>query len=165
MDLPRAWTAFGGASLALMGTALAAGARRLAADNLAWRREWCRAVGAPEAGLGDGRVLRLACRVGGTLGALAGLGVAAAAAAGRALSPARFGSGDPRALGACFALLGAAFTAMKASRGAARVPRFLGEGEDPEPQPLGERIAGASTWLLCALWIAFGLRLLTENLR
>ncbi len=40
MDFSREWTAFGGASLALMGAAIGAGARRHAEDNLAWRREW-----------------------------------------------------------------------------------------------------------------------------
>ena len=110
-------------------------------------------MGAPDADLGDGRVLVRVCRVGGMLGALIGLGFVAAAASGRALSPARFGPGDARVLGACFAVLGAAFAALKLSRGAA------------EAQPLGERIAGAATWTLCALWIAFGLRLLTETLR
>ena len=153
MDLPRAWTAFGGASLALMGAALAGGARRHAEDNIAWRRQWSRAVGAPDDDLGDGRVFVRACRVGGVLGALAGLGFVAAAASGRALSSARFGSGDARVLGACFFVLGAAFTALKLSRAA--VPA----------QALGERIAGAATWALGALWIAFGLRLLTETLR
>ena len=36
VDFPREWTAFGGASLALMGAAIGAGARRHAEDNLAF---------------------------------------------------------------------------------------------------------------------------------
>jgi hypothetical protein len=153
VDLPRAWTAFGGASLALMGVALAAGARRHAADNLAWRRQWNREMGVPAADLGDGSLLILVCRAGGTLGILLGLGFIAAAASGRALSSVRFGGGDGRALGACFALLGAAFTAIKVSRGS------FGE------RAPGEKIADAATWTLCALWIAFGVRLISETLR
>ncbi len=93
MDLPRAWTAFGGASLALMGTAIAAGARRHADDNLAWRREWSKASGIPISDPGDGRALVRAYRAGGALAALAGLGVVAAAAAGPARGGAPGGAG------------------------------------------------------------------------
>ena len=163
MNLPREWTAFGGASLALMGAALVAGARKHAEDNLTWRRQWGQAAGVPDSGPGDGRRLIAVYRAGGALVIAVGLGLAAAAASGRALSSARFGHNDARALGACFAALGLAFAALKLSRDVARGPRFL--AADLPTSPLGERLAGAATWGLCALWIAFGLRLLTESLR
>ncbi|MDE2510407.1 MAG: hypothetical protein KGL74_04740, partial [Elusimicrobia bacterium] len=47
-EFAREWTAFGGASLALMGAALAFGARRYADDHLDWQRQWSRAAGRPE---------------------------------------------------------------------------------------------------------------------
>lgn len=100
-DLSREWTAFGGASLALMGAALALGARGHARDNIAWQRERGRLVGAPEP------------------------------------------AADARVAGASLALLGAGFAAMKVRRGS----------------PHGERGADLAVWLLCALWIVFGLRL------
>src|SRR3569832_1410231 len=69
VDFPREWTAFGGASLALMGAALSAGALRHAADNLAWRREWRRAVGAPGPGREGGRGRVHGLRLGGAAAA------------------------------------------------------------------------------------------------
>jgi hypothetical protein len=167
VNLAREWTAFGGASLALMGTALCAGARRHVEDALAWQRQRRQAVGAPGEDSDGSPGLLLVYRAGGALVILLGAGLVAGAAAGRALSSTRFGPGDARALGACFTTLGLCFTALKLSRGAARGPRFLAAdsfaaGSD---RALGERIAGAAAWGLCALWAAFGLRLLTETLR
>lgn len=164
MDFPREWTAFGGASLALMGAALSAGARRHAADNLAWRREWRRATGAPETGAADGRRLVLALRAGGALAAAAGLGVVAAAAAGRELSRYRPPSSEVRLLGALFAAIGAGVAALNVSRRSARGPRFLAVEPlaAPSARPLDERVASAAGWLLIVLWIWFGCRLLLE---
>jgi hypothetical protein len=167
MDFPREWTAFGGASLALMGAAIAAGARRHAEDNLAWQREWRRAVGAPDSGAGDARNLVLGYRAGGALGFLAGLGFLAAAAMGRSLTSSHFALGDARALGACFALLGGAFAMMRLFRRAPRGPRFL--IHEPlaasDVRPLDERAATAASWALIVLWIWFGLRLILESTR
>jgi hypothetical protein len=165
VDFSREWTAFGGASLALMGAALGAGARRHAEDNLAWRREWSRAVGAPDAGPDEVRPLVVLFRAGGAIGVLAGLGFVAAAAAGRPLSSSHFGPGDARVLGASFALLGACFAALNLSRRSPRGPRFLALDalSAPPDRPLGERIAGAAGWLLIVLWIWFGLRLLSAG--
>ena len=162
MDFPREWTAFGGVSLVLMGVAIGAGARRHAEDNLAWRREWRRAVGAPEAGPGEGRRLVLAFRVGGALGVLVGLVFAAAAVAGRPLTSARFGPEGVRVLGGSLALLGAGVAASSLYRLAARGPRFLALDPlaAPSESPLGERVAAVAGGLLCALWIWFGFRLL-----
>ena len=167
MNFAREWTAFGGASLALMGTAIGAGARRHAEDNLAWRREWGRAVGAPDAGPGDAGRLVLALRIGGVMGVLAGLGFVSAAAAGRPLTSSHFGPGDARVLGACFTLLGSCFAATSLFRRSPRGPRFLAFDPlaSPAVRPLGERVAGAAGWLLCVLWIWFGLRLLAEAAR
>ncbi|MFI5348367.1 MAG: hypothetical protein ACHQ2Z_02390 [Elusimicrobiota bacterium] len=166
MNFPREWTAFGGASLALMGTAIGAGARRHAEDNLAWRREWGRAAGVSDAGPRDARRLVLALRVGGVVGVLAGLGIVAAAAADRPLTSSHFGPGDARALGACFTLLGACFAVMSLFRRSPRGPRFL--AFDPLAAPpvrsFGERVSGAAGWLLIVLWIWFGLRLLRAEL-
>jgi hypothetical protein len=167
VDFPREWTAFGGASLALMGAALAAGARRHAEDNLAWRREWSRAVGAPDAGPGDARRLILGFRAGGALGILVGLGFVAAAAAGRPLTSSHFGPRDARVLGASFMLLGACVAALNLYRRAPRGPRFLAFDPlaAPSGRPLGERVASSAGWLLIVLWIWFGLRLLSAGYR
>ena len=167
MNFPREWTAFGGASLALMGAAIGAGARRHAEDNVAWRREWRRAVGAPDSGPGETRRLLIGFRAGGALGVLAGLGFIAAAAAGRPLTSSHFGPGDARVLGASFAILGSCFAALNMSRRSPRGPRFLAFDPlaAPSSRPLGERVAGAAGGLLCALWIWFGLRLLLESAR
>ena len=138
---------FGGASLALMGTSLAAGARRHAADNLAWRREWRQAVGARESAAAEGRGLMAAYRAAGALLFLIGLSVALAGLAGRVAVSPLLGA---RILGACCLALGLGFGALKLSSGAASGPRL------PEKEP----VAALSAWALCALWAAFGLRLL-----
>jgi hypothetical protein len=167
VNLAREWTVFGGASLVLMGIALCAGARRHAEDAAAWQRQWRQAVGAPDSGADESGSLVAVYRVGGALVALAGAALLGGTAAGRALSSTRFGPGDARALGACFAALGLGFAVLKLSRLSPRGPRFL--AADPlvsgGDRPLGERVAGAATWTLCALWTGFGLRLLTESLR
>ena len=162
MDFPREWTAFGGASLALMGAALSAGARRHAADNLAWRREWRRAVGAPDPGREDGRGLVLGLRAGGLVAAAAGAAVVAASAAGRELSRYRPPAGEIRLLGALFAAVGAGVAVLNLSRRSARGPRFLALEPMTATRPLDERVASAAGWLLIVLWIWFGCRLLME---
>jgi len=147
-DLSREWTAFGGASLALMGAALAAGARGYARDNIAWQRERSRLVGAPEpAADGADGLIRLYRGIGGAAAAL-GLAFVLAAAAGRALAP-RTGPADARIAGVSLTGIGLGFAAMKARRGS----------------PHGERGADLAVWLLCALWAAFGLRLLIGGAR
>lgn len=164
VDFPREWTAFGGASLALMGAVLAAGARRHAADHLAWRREWRRAVGAPDAGPEDGRRLVLALRAGGLLAAAAGAAVIAAAVCGHELSQYRPQASEARLLGALFAAIGAGAAVMSLSRRSERGPRFLAF-EPPasaSSRPLDERVSGAAGWLLIVLWIWFGFRLILE---
>jgi hypothetical protein len=83
------------------------------------------------------------------------------------MTSSRFGPGGARPLGALFAVLGAGVAALNLSRRSARGPRFL--ESDPlaagPARPLDERIAGAAGWLLIALWIWFGLRLLLETPR
>jgi hypothetical protein len=164
VDFAREWTAFGGASLSLMGLVLSAGARRHAADNLAWRREWRRAVGAPDPGPEDVRGLVLGLRAGGGAAAVAGLAVAAAAAAGRALTAFRPAAGEVRLLGALFAATGVGVAALNLTRRSARGPRFL--AFEPlaaaSARPIDERVASAAGWLLIVLWIWFGCRLLLE---
>ena len=164
MDFPREWTAFGGASLALMGAVLSAGARRHAADNLAWRREWRRAVGAPDAGPENGRGLVLGLRAGGLLAVAAGVGVVVAAARGHELTRYRPQAGEIRLLGALFAAIGAGVAALNLSRRSARGPRFLAWEPlaSPSERPLDERAASVAGWLLIVLWIWFGCRLLLE---
>lgn len=150
----RAWTEFGGASLALMGAALAAGARRFARENAAWRREWSRAVGAAEPGVG--RDLGLSYRVAGALVAFAGLGVLSAAASGAvAVAP----PAHPRLVGALIAFVGAAAAALKLLT-RPRGPRFL-EGEPLLERSFDERASEAAVWALCALWAAYGLILVS----
>jgi hypothetical protein len=165
LDFPREWTAFGGASLALMGAAIAAGARRHAADNLAWRREWDRAAGVSGSVPPESPGLVLGFRVGGSAGVVIGLGFVASAAAGRSLTSSHFGPGDARVLGASFSLLGAGLAAMRLQRRTARGPRFLTDEPlaAPSARRLDERIADAAGWALIALWIWFGLRLVLNS--
>jgi hypothetical protein len=155
-DLAREWTAFGGASLALMGAALAFGARGYARDHHAWERERSRAVGAPEPDAAASTPRARRYRAAGFIVGLAGLAFAAAAAAGRGLTT-RTGPADARIGGACLALLGAVFAVSKALRGRGRGPRFLPGAADG--RPFDERAADAAVWSLCALWTVFGLRL------
>ncbi|MBI3565480.1 MAG: hypothetical protein HY079_09820 [Elusimicrobia bacterium] len=161
MELARAWTAFGGASLSLMGVCLGAGARKLARENLMWRREWRQAVGAPGTDEGEGASLALLYRAAGALIGAAGLGVLSASAAGTALvaAPSR-----PALAGALIAAVGTAAAALKAaSLPAAGRPV---EGLPPDaPRPFDERASDAAVWALCALWTAFGLLLLRGAFR
>jgi hypothetical protein len=119
----------------------------------------------PDSGPGEARGLVRVYRAGGGLAFLVGLGFLLASAAGRPLTSAHEAPGDARVLGACFALLGACFAARSLSRRSARGPRFL--ASDPlaarPARGSGERAAGAAVWLLCALWIWFGLRLLSAR--
>jgi hypothetical protein len=164
VDFTREWTAFGGASLALMGAVLSAGARRHAADNLAWRREWRRAAGVPEPLKEDGRGLILGLRLGGGAAAAAGLAVIAAAAAGIRLTAYRPAPREIRLLGALFAAIGIGVAILNLSRRSARGPRFLAFEplSSAETRPLDERVASVAGWLLIVLWIWFGCRLLLE---
>lgn len=155
--LAREWTAFGGASLALMGASLAAGARAFAKDHVDWQRQWSQAVGAPPPEAEAGR-LAGAYRLGGSLIALVGLAAVGAAARGRTLSA---GPGNARLAGGCLLAAGLAAAVQKFRRETRRAPLFL--EADPlaaPPEPgWGELASDAAAWLLCALWAAFGLRL------
>ncbi|MDE2490056.1 MAG: hypothetical protein KGM24_04365 [Elusimicrobia bacterium] len=168
-DLPRVWTAFGGASLALMGLALAGGARRHAADLAAWRRERRLALGEPEPPGGDvpSPLEVLAYRIGGALLSLVGAALAAAASAGsvRAAGPAGTRLGAALA-GAVVSACGVGFGTMKTLAGR-RGPRFLRGEElaDDAPRRLDERLADGAVWTLCALWAVFGALLARAALR
>jgi hypothetical protein len=154
MELARAWTAFGGASLALMGAALGAGSRRLSAENLAWRREWRHAVGVSEADDAEAASLALLYRGAGALIGAAGLAVLSAVGAGQAFVP---GPSSPRLVGVLIALVGLGAGALKAlARPSAprHLPRELGAGAAPSFE---DRACDASIWALCALWAAFGI--------
>jgi hypothetical protein len=158
-ELAREWTAFGGASLALMGQALLAGARSLAKEHADWQEEWSRAVGrTPLARAGNEDFLARVYAAAGAMGLLLGVLILAAAAGGRTLSA---GPANARALGAVLAALGLAAALHKAGRALRRAPLFLQAdplAAPPEPS-LGESVSGAAVWLLCGLWAAFGLRL------
>lgn len=152
MNSAQEWTAFGGASLAFMGAALATGARRHAADVAAWRVQQEQAVGSAaarqETTSGVERFYR-----GSGIGIFVIGVLVAASAKGVALASA----GAPRGgagLGACVATLGAAFAAAKWRRSLELFAR-----------PPDERAADAAIWALCALWLCFGLRLCWEGLR
>lgn len=157
MEFAREWTAFGGASLALMGAALAAGARRNASDIRSWRRQWREAVGAaPAPEPGADRLVGTYRAVGGIV-ALVG-GVLAAAVAAGFVAPASTPGAGPRALGAGVAALGLAFAVRKATA-ESRGPKFLETGAFAAGEkPLDARAADALAWALCALWMACGLR-------
>ena len=163
MNFAREWTVFGGASLALMGAALAAGARRYSEDNLAWQRQWRQAAGLPPAEETDARASVRIYRAAGALIFLIGLGFALSAATGFAASAPRLSPLGVKILGACAAGVGLAVGAAKFYVGLHRGPRFL--EEDAPAAPLDERLSGLAQWALCALWAAFGLRLLWETPR
>ncbi len=155
MDPARAWTVFGGASLVLMGAALAGGARRHAADALAWQKQRRQAVGAPEPVPPPLPPVR-AYRAGGALLALAGAALAAGAQTG--LVRAR-GAAESRP-GAV--LIGTAIAACGVGLGTLKI---LAARTATAPRPLGERLGDAALWTLCALWTAFGTVLVREALR
>jgi hypothetical protein len=165
-EFAREWTAFGGVSLALMGAALAVGARGYADDHLAWQRQWSRAAGTPEPAAADNSSLARLYRLAGALGFLVGAALALAAASGRALSS-RTGPSDARVIGVCLTVLGAGFAVLKFGRDSRRTPRFL-EADPLAAAPrrgLAESAAEACGWLLCALWTGFGLWLFHEATR
>lgn len=156
MDLARGWTAFGGASLALMGASLGAGARKLARENLSWRRQWGQETGV-EGGEGTSESsLTLLYRAAGALVGAAGLGVLSSAAAGAAVVA---GPSRPALAGALIAAVGTAAAALKASSlpSSSRPPAGL---PPDAPRPFDERASDAAVWALCALWAAYGLILL-----
>lgn len=170
MSAAREWTAFAGALFSLMGLSLAAAARRSADDALNWERQWRVAVGAPEPVRDEEprrRRLVLAYRAGGAIFAAAGLVLLYLAATGRAPFAGR-GSGRDALLGGIFFTACGVVLAVNAwLRRGRRAPRFL-EGEllaDAAPLPPGERVAGACSRAMIALFLAFGLRLLREGLR
>jgi hypothetical protein len=170
MDLAREWAAFAGAMFALMGTSLAASARRGAEDALAWERQWRTAVGAARPAQDEAprrRRLVLAYRLGGLFFAGVGLGLIFAAATGRAPFAARAAGRETLIGGAFFTACGGALAAGSWLRRGRRAPRFL-EGEllaDDAPPPVGERVAGACLLAMTVLFLAFGLRLLRAGLR
>jgi hypothetical protein len=167
-DFAREWTAFGGASLALMGAALAFGARGYVDDHLAWQREWSRAVGASEPVADAGRkgLLLFVFRLIGVAGVLAGAGVMLAAASGRILAS-RAAPSDARIMGASLIVLGFGCALIKLNRDARRPSRFT--ESDPlaaAPAPGGDALAAeTAVWLLCALWTGFGVWLFWEATR
>jgi hypothetical protein len=166
MNLAREWTAFSGALFALMGTSLAAAARKNAGDALSWERQWRRAVGADEPADGDadklGRLV-LAYRFGGLFFAGVGLGLLWCAA--RGASFAARGGPDARLGGLFFTACGLALAFNAWSRRGRRAPRFL-EGvlldEDAPPAP-GERVAAFCSRAMIVLMLAFGVRLLAYS--
>lgn len=165
MNVAREWSVFAGGLFLLMGTSLAAAARRNAEDALSWHRQWSAATGQPEA-VGDeekrrARLIRV-YRFGGLFFAGMGVGLLVSGVTGH-------GPFAERAVGrealfgglfftACGTLLGVNAWLRHGRRG----PRFLdGELLDFEaPPPLGERVADVSSKLMIALFLAFGLRLL-----
>ncbi len=169
MDLSREWAAFAGALFALMGTSLAAAARRSAEDALSWERQWRVAVGSAEPA-GDEeprrRRLVLAYRAGGIFFAGAGLVLLVLAATGRAPFVAR-GAGREALFGGLFFTVCGVILAVNSWLRRKRAPRFLdGELLDPEtPLPLGERVAAFCTRGMIVLFLAFGVRLLRVGLR
>jgi hypothetical protein len=170
VNLAREWTAFAGAVFALMGTQLAAAARRNAEDALAWDRQWREAVGAPPHAKDEGglrRGLVLAYRFGGLFFAGIGLGLLWTALTGRAPFAARGAGSDALFGGIFFTAAGAVLGWNSWMRRGRRGPRFL-DGEllaQDAPLPAGERVADFCSRALVALFLAFGVRLLREGLR
>ncbi|UPT74634.1 MAG: hypothetical protein M0D55_02580 [Elusimicrobiota bacterium] len=171
MSLAREWTAFAGGVFALMGTSLAAAARRNAEDALSWERQWREAVGAPPPAPAPDdaarrRGLVLAYRFGGLFFAGIGLGLLWTAASGRAPFAERGGGPDALIGGIFFTAAGAALAYGAWLKGTRRGPRFL-DGEllaQDAPLPLGERAARFCGRAMIVLFLAFGIRLLREGL-
>jgi hypothetical protein len=135
-----------------MGVALAAGARRHAADVAAWQAQHRQAVGAAEGGDIEMERLQKIYRAGGAL--LAAVGTALAVSARWAGLELRGISRGGAMIGPCVAALGAVFALSKWRAGQAA-------GEKA-----GDEIGtDAAVWALCALWVGFGLRLWSEGLR
>lgn len=169
MSLAREWTAFAGAVFALMGGALAGGARRKADELLAWERERRSAVGAPEPAADPARRERLAraYRAGGLVFAAAGAVLLVCAATGRVPALER-ASRDALPSGAILTGCGLFLAANGLlRRGLSRAPRFLqGDPLAAEPSPAaGERVALFCARALVLILVAFGVRLLREGLR
>jgi len=169
MNLGREWTAFAGGLFLLMGTSLAAAARRSAEDALSWSRQWHAAVGETDGARDEAprrRALVLAYRFGGVFFAGVGLGLLASAAAGFSPFAARESRAATLAAGLFFTACGAVMSINVWLR-RARAPRFLdGELLDFDaPPPLGERVASACSRAMIALFLLFGLRLLTQVAR
>lgn len=140
--LAREWTAFGGASLGLMGAALALGARGYARDHAAWQRERNQALGVPAPAPGEPERLTRGYRVGGVAVLCLGALVFLSATFGIGPAP-RVKLEDARVSGLCLALLGVTFAGVKLRRGA---PRWADASD-------------GAVWALCALWAIFGMRL------
>lgn len=166
MTLEREWTAFAGAVFALMGAALASGARRNAEDAVEWERQWRGAVSAAEpAKTDEQKVLgwMKAYRAGGAAFVLLGLRFASISAAGGSAFTARPSVLETAAAGLFFTAAGV-FLAANGwhRRRAAKAPGFL--AGDPlaasGPAPIGERAALLCARCLIALFVVFGLRLL-----
>ena len=165
----REWTAFAGSLFLLMGVALAAAARRNAEDALSWDRQW-RAAVADSGGVRDEekwrRRLVLAYRGGGAFFAAAGLALLGAAAMDIAPIAARASGRGSLLAGLFFSACGAVLSVnIWLRRG--RAPRFLDgelQGFDAPP-PLGDRVASACSRAMIAVFLLFGLRLLTQGPR
>ncbi len=133
-----------------MGMSLIAGARRLSADNLAWRREWARAAGRDESSGQNGRSLTFIYWAAGALIVGAGLGILSAG------QPVVSGPTHSRLTGFLIAAIGVGAGTLKLIA-RSRAPRFIeNEPGVGESRMLGERVAEIATWTLCSLWAAFG---------
>ena len=159
MDRALEWTGFVGANFALMGVSLAAGAARRAKDAVAWECERRRVLGQATAAQTASfyRLQLWLNRACGAAGILAGAFLLGSSARGRA-----WGRGPSGLVGALLALvlLAAALAGAAAqafSRG--RSPRFLPREPASAPPP-SERAVEACSWVLRALWAAYGFRLL-----
>jgi hypothetical protein len=161
------WSVFAGSLFLLMGISLAAAARRSAEDALSWTRQWRAAVGdcggerdeAPRR-----KALVLVYRFGGIFFASIGVGLLISAAIGAAPFGARERGGGSLLAGLFFTACGAVMS-VNAWLRRARAPRFLdGELQSFDaPAPLGERVASACARAMIALFLLFGLRLLTSS--
>lgn len=156
MDAGRLWNAFGGASFALMGLSLAAGARRHARDNLQWQKQWRQATGRDASGEEGDAGLVLGYRLGGAAMAALGAWLALAAPPSRRLP----GPGESLAAGVLLCALALALAWSRFRSRPGRGPSFLA-GEELSPRPSwDERLGEAAVWALLALWLAFGASLI-----
>lgn len=152
MSPAREWTAFIGGSFALMGASLVVAAARRAQDAVAWENERRRLAGQEPLPCEDSSFGRLQLKINRVSGAavlLAGAAALGCAAAGRVWGRTPTGAAG-LGLGAVLILAGL-FGA---------VARAMSRGARPDV-PKSERSAEVCSWSLRALWIAYGLRLLT----